>query len=289
MTTLPPRVSLDPDTVVRALEDLGAQRAVAIRVLYVADDPNARASDLAAVVAGDPVLTAQVMRLANSAYYGLSGRVGSAEFAVSVLGFALVRCVAATHAIGGIGTGGGPSSDFWSEAGMVAAATAEAGSMMGVPRPEAFSLGLLHDLGRAVLRGIDPQACQAISEAPGPEHEQFRLALEDRAFGMDHAAVGAVVLEAWRFPEPIVEAVATHHQPLVPEASPARRALVAGLAIAELVEWEEIDAFAADPRLRALQAQLETAGLDLASGFEFSRFVRDQAPAISQAFSTLAA
>ena len=100
-TTAAPKIT--ERALLDALEHLPAQQSAAVRVLHVVDDPASSSTDLATAVGADPVLTAQVMRMANSAYYGLSGRVRSCEFAVTLLGFATIRSLAAAFAAGAIG------------------------------------------------------------------------------------------------------------------------------------------------------------------------------------------
>ena len=82
------------DALIEELERLPAQPSIAMRVVWIADDPGSSAKDLAGVIAADPSLTARVLKLANSAYYGLSGRVANVGFAVTVIGFPTVRAMA---------------------------------------------------------------------------------------------------------------------------------------------------------------------------------------------------
>src|SRR5581483_336756 len=88
------------DVLIEELERLPAQPSVAVRTVWVADQPHSSAKDLAAALTADPSLTARVLRLANSAYYGLSRRVADVAFAVTVVGFPTVRAMAAVHASG---------------------------------------------------------------------------------------------------------------------------------------------------------------------------------------------
>src|SRR5690242_18186541 len=77
------REAAQVEALVAELEGLPAHPSAAARVLWIADDPTSSATDLAAAVSADPSLTARAMKMANSAYYGLSGRVASATFAVT--------------------------------------------------------------------------------------------------------------------------------------------------------------------------------------------------------------
>src|SRR5256885_16223378 len=94
------------DVLIEELERLPAQPSVAVRTVWVADQPNSSAKDLAAALTADPALTARVLRLANSAYYGLSRRVAEVSFAVTVVGFPTGRAMAAVDGSGLLGHGG---------------------------------------------------------------------------------------------------------------------------------------------------------------------------------------
>lgn len=284
MTIAPSR--LNSQRVLEELERMPAQQAAAVRVLYVADDPRSSASDLAAAVGADPVLTAQVMRLANSAYYGLSGRVRSADFAVTLLGFATVRSLAAASAAGAIGDDAVIPCDFWQHAAASAAGAAQVSARLGLVRPEAFSLGLLHDIGTAVLCRIDPAAFHAIeAEVADPDSRQAVL-LERKAFGMDHMAVAATVLGSWRFPDELVDTIAAHHDPLTPGATKLQRCLAGGHALAELSRFEDFERHEATKVLPRLEPGLRVADVDPLTAFDLSRVVRQESLAIAASFRT---
>jgi len=277
---------LNEERLLEELERMPAQQAAAVRVLYVADDPRSSAGDLAAAVSVDPVLTAQVMRLANSAYYGLSGRVRSADFAVTLLGFATVRSLAAASAAGAIGADAVIPCDFWQHAAASAAGAAQISARLGVVRPEAFSLGLLHDIGAAVLCRIDPVAFHAIeARVTTPDSRQAAL-FEKKAFGMDHMAVAAAVLGAWRFPDELVGAIATHHDVLTGSATKLQRCLAGGHALALLSRFEDFERYEASKVLPRLEADLRVADVDPLTAFDLSRVVRQESLAIAASFTT---
>jgi putative nucleotidyltransferase with HDIG domain len=216
------------------LERLPAQPTAALRLLWLTDDPSSSSEDLAGVVQGDPALTAKIMRLANSVYYGLSGRVASAQFAVTVLGFSTVRSLAAAAAAGTLEDDHPAPDGFWAHAAATASACALVAGRVGARRPEAFSVGLLHDLGAALLHRCDPA---------GYDEVLLRMAggssltdAEQAVFGMGHEEVTARVLEAWRFPSEFVEAIAAHHGSPADAGTPLAKALVAGEALALLLE-----------------------------------------------------
>lgn len=234
---------------IRELERLPAQPSAAVRVLWMADDPNSSSEDLAAVVSCDPALTARIMRMANSTYYGLSGRVSSAQFAITVLGFSTVRTMAAAAAAGVQGSEQAVPAGFWSHAAASAVATSLIAPRVGARATEAFSLGLLHDLGRTLLHRIDP-AGYAKLDARAKAEGRCIAELEVEAYELDHAEAGAKVLKAWRFPDQFVEAMSTHHGDLPVGASSLRQALYLGSGLVALADGRGEDA--STQALRAL-------------------------------------
>ena len=214
---------------VAELEALPANPTSAVRVLSLADNPNSSATDLGAAVGSDPSLTARIMRVANSAYYGLSGRVASATFAITVLGFDTVRAIAAVSASGVSGDTGTLPDGFWEHASSVAIACSLVAPRVSVRGPEAFSLGLLHDLGSALLhRGLGPIP----ADAPRESSDGTRIAYERERWGIDHAIAGSRVLRAWWFPEDMTSAIAVHHEGARAAQTDFDRVLIGGEALA---------------------------------------------------------
>jgi HD-like signal output (HDOD) protein len=214
---------------VAELEGLPANPGSAMRILHLAADANSSATDLGAAVGSDPSLTARIMKVANSAYYGLSGRVSSATFAVTVLGFDTVRAIAAAAAAGVSGNHDTLPEAFWSHSALVAVACSLVAPRVSVRGPEAFSLGLLHDLGDCLLhRGLGPLP----PDAPAEDRDAERLAYERARWGVDHAAAASRVLGAWSFPEEFTHAIALHHDGPKAARSNLQRVLAAGEAVA---------------------------------------------------------
>ncbi len=229
----------------RALEEVRASRPAAARVLVVTDDPNSDARAVATAIDVDPMLTAQVLRLANSAAFGMSERVSSTQVAVSLVGFSAIRSIAVLLASGLRNHKTPVPPSFWQHASVTASACAVMAGRFGVVRGDAFSLGLLHDIGSAILHTVDPATHAALIEE---EDDTSLLCAQELAeFGMSHAEAAARVLAGWNFPSAFVAAVAAHHDAGVGE-TPLDRVLLAGDAVAHLVvlpesEWsaERID------------------------------------------------
>ena len=259
------------DELKEELEKLPASRAAALRVVQVVDDPATGAADVAKAASADPALTARILRVANSAYYGLSGRIGTPAFAVTVVGFATVRSLAALSASGLAGSGACPPQ-FWERAAAVASGSSLLARRVGADAPEAFCAGLLHDLGTALLRQhAAEQQDEILARAAAGES---LLELEHAAYGGTHASLCASVLAGWRFPDDLCDAIGKHHELPVRSAPPVRRALQGAIALVP-DEFSGLDVdralFAAHVRpneVADLQRQVADAAEQLAVAFE---------------------
>jgi putative nucleotidyltransferase with HDIG domain len=231
-------LDLSLEALLDEMEQLPMGPSTAMRVLWVAASHRSSAQELGEVVASDPALTTRVMRMANSPYYGLGGRVGSSAFAVTVLGFETVRALAVLAAVVGDGELTLPEG-FWIHSALVSSAAGLLADRCGVPRPDAFSLGLLHDLGRALLHRLDERLDGGTgfggSESADPNLDGT-LEAETGRFGADHAEVAARLLASWRFPADFCNAVRHHHRPLQPDSDVLTVVLVASEALAALAD-----------------------------------------------------
>ena len=217
------------------LSRMPAQPAAALKVLRLVEDPRSSSADLAKLIEADPVLSARVMRLANAPYYGLSRKVGSASRAVVLLGFSTVRALAVSAACSLLADDSslGPTG-FWSHSVAVAASASVIAHELGAPAGEAFSAGLLHDLGVALLFRRDRAGYLAIVARAQHDPAQM-LHLEQEEHGMTHPEVGAAALDAWRFPPAFIRAVSDHHHPPERVGNSLGRIIVAGQAVAGLL------------------------------------------------------
>jgi len=233
----------------RALDSVSVAKPAAMRVLSVVDNPNANAQMLAGAIEVDPTFAAQIMRLANSAYYGMSGKVGNTGFAVSVIGFAAVRSMAAISATG-LSTQSAIPDGFWRHAAGAAAGASLVAVRFGLPAADCFAAGLLHDVGTAFLHGFDQQGHLALIAEHGTDGAGLAAAEAER-YGMGHDAAAAHVLATWKFPAPFVEAVARHHE--VMEGNPLASAVRMGDLLA--LQSEVVD--------EAVAGELVAAGLPI--------------------------
>jgi HD-like signal output (HDOD) protein len=204
---------------------LAANPTVALQVMWACDDARSSARSVGEATEADPVLTARLLRLANSAMYALRVPVTNGHRAVAVLGFSTVRALAA------VVTGGEHlhrvPDRFWEHSAAVAAAARTLAPRLGVPADDAFAVGLLHEMGVALLEGLDPGGWDRVEAAgAGPEAERH-------VFGITHDEAVAQVFTAWRLPSSMVEAVSGHTHHAGPDAPALRRVLVTAEAVAD--------------------------------------------------------
>jgi HD-like signal output (HDOD) protein len=223
-----------------ALRALGASAggASAARLLALLYDPDVDAERILSCLHGEPALAARVLKVANSPYYGQSGRVGSVQRAVQLLGLKAIRGIAAAGALDRVtparaGTCFDPVK-FRRHSGAVACAAQALSAKAGCGIDgEAFMAGLLHDIGMLLLVKTDPAAMAAFDCQAELPPAQARLA-EEAHFGLSHEAAGAIMVESWALPAWLKQALCTHHAPL--GAPLARQGLDALPALLQLAD-----------------------------------------------------
>lgn len=176
-------------------------------------DPNATLTEMAALVSEDPGLSVEVLRLANGAYFGRGQSVTSLEGAAGRLGTRLLTSVVlAAEAFGrfGVPTGEFSMVAFQQHASLVAR-IATALEPRAPWNDDAFSAGLLHDVGRLMLAAQMPQEYLSIEQRAGKQGFP-RHVVERELLGTDHAALGASLLGQWGLPSAVLDAVQRHHQ-----------------------------------------------------------------------------
>lgn len=238
------------------LERLPSSRAAALRVLQLVDDPEVGAADVASAASLDAALATRMLRMANSAYYGMSGRVATLPYAVTVIGLQTVRTLAAVAAAGLSAESDLPPR-FLARGAATAVGASIVAPRVGADASRSFCVGIVHDLGTALLWRYDNTRQRAIlaqSTSTEPAHVR-----ELQEYGATHADLCGEVLAAWHFPDELCHAVAAHHAPPSSGAAPLRRALQGGIALASLMQRDR----AAQRPGRWVAAALEAAGVDV--------------------------
>jgi putative nucleotidyltransferase with HDIG domain len=228
-----------PEEILRRIHQLPSLPTVVVDLLASMDQDDVNIDLLAQKIEKDQALTAQTLRLANSSFYGMAHQVTTMQEAVAILGFRTVRNVATTAALIGTFAGGMPASfnaiPFWRHAIAAAVCARELAVHFNLNPEHAYTAGLLHDIGRLVLV-TQFQSNYEATMAHRAQHDCSLLDAERAVLGLDHALVGHVLTQHWKFPVAMQQAVAGHHAPVVQGMQALSSVIVAADVIAHALD-----------------------------------------------------
>lgn len=191
---------------------------VIVKLRQYVNDPEVDYKKLAGVIEKEPGLTANILRLANSSYFGGVGQIRSIQLAMTRLGLrrihqmAVAVCIEPLAKVKIKGYDLGPR-ELWEHSLATALASAKIAQHLGLrDTSDAFTVGLLHDLGKTVLGNFIDVDMDAIMDQVKGGEVSFDEA-ERSVLGMDHAEVAGILLQNWKLPQEIVDAVRWHHRP----------------------------------------------------------------------------
>jgi putative nucleotidyltransferase with HDIG domain len=187
---------LDHKRRIYAIRDLPTLPVIAQKVMSLADDDTASVQKLATIISSDQALSARVLSLANSAYYGHRGTVSTIQRAMIVIGMNMLKQLSLSVLVcGTIGRGGKDRAQFWKHSFGTATASAMIVKRTGLKEDVdvCFMAGLLHDVGKMILETYFPNETE-----------------------MEHTEVGAWMAERWQLPPALISAIGHHHS-LLPE------------------------------------------------------------------------
>jgi len=207
------------------------------KMLQMIDSKRASADTLARLISTDQALTAKLLKMANSAYYGYSREVSTVNMAIIVVGFNAVKDLGLGHSFYDVfkNSAGAANFDavkFWEHsAGCGVAARMLSKNTNSRHAGEAFVAGLLHDMGKMILNQyFGPELTEALKIAQAGEMDLDAAELE--VMGVSHGQVGAWLAEKWNLPSIICDTVKHHHDPWNAESDPA---FVAHITVADIL------------------------------------------------------
>ncbi len=220
---------------IRNIKNLPTLPIIVGRILEVADDTGASANELAEIVSKDMSVSAKVLNLANSAFYGFSRRITTIPQAVVVLGFDTVRSLALSVSVFETLKASEEGVSFDREAFWIHSIGCGSGAKLiakGLGYKDTgtfFVAGLLHDLGKVILDTYFNELYQEVVEEM-VEEERSALDAETDILDIDHAEVGGWLAARWKFPEVLVSPIAYHHNPIAAEEQYLKECLIVHLA-----------------------------------------------------------
>jgi putative nucleotidyltransferase with HDIG domain len=230
-----------------------------LRLQQTIDDPLHSRDQIADIVAYDPALSARVLRIANSSYYGFPREIETVSSAVGLIGeLDLRNMVLATTVIGAMTAldyKGVDIDEFWLHSlrcGITARLLAR--SVGGCDPEILFLAGILHDLGILVIYQQEADLAGAVKRQIDEQH-QLRDQAERQILGFDHAEVGALLIKAWGLSEELSELTRCHHQYQLAQSNQVATMI---LALANLLaDTDAASANGSDIRLASLIEVLE--------------------------------
>lgn len=209
---------------------------ITLKIVELVESPTSTASDMQKLISNDPALCTRVLKVVNSAFYGLPGQIASIERAIVLLGLNAVKNIAVAASLVKLFRGGEISPEFsardlWLHA--VATATASkviADELKMGMADEAFLAGLMHDIGVMVELQFDRQKMVSTLEKTGCDKGVPRTdmrAAETEVYGANHEQFGEGLCRKWKFPTTLSTVAGHHHEPMrLPEGQRTLACLV---------------------------------------------------------------
>ena len=210
------------ETVQRAIAEIShiaTLPEVTLKIIKLVEDPDSTAQDLNTIISNDPALGARILKVVNSAFYGLPGQIASINRAIVLLGLNAVKNIAIAASLAKLFRGGQicpgfNAKDLWGHSIATASATKQLSQKVKLGLPdEAFLAGLIHDLGIMVevqaRRAKFVEAVTALDEDPDLTLRES----ESRILGATHEEFGSALCKLWKFPSSLVYVTGFHHRP----------------------------------------------------------------------------
>lgn len=204
--------------IIGRVEDLPTLPRTVFRITEIINNPQSSARDLAGVINDDQVLTARLLRLVNSSFYGFPQRIATVKFAIVLLGFDAIRNLLLTTSVFDLFAGADrhlqiEREKLWDHSLGCAVAAKVIGKYLRHEKVEAlFVCGLLHDIGKIVEMVFLKEDYAGI-RARVLEHDELIVQAEEKIIGCNHTHIGHLLAERWNLPAPVPQVVLHHHTP----------------------------------------------------------------------------
>jgi HD-like signal output (HDOD) protein len=242
------QVTTSPDTAateatvqsaIQEISHIATLPEVTMKIIQLVEDPDSTAQDLNKVISNDPALGARILKVVNSAFYGLPGQIGSINRAIVLLGLNAVKNIAIAASLAKLFRGGKICPNFdarelWTHSIAGATATRLLSDRMGLGLPdEAFLAGLIHDIGVMVeIQARRPKFIEIMERLDADDSVTLRAA-EAEVLGATHEQFGSALCKAWKFPANFAYVTGFHHRPM--DAPEKNRTLTGLVHLADVI------------------------------------------------------
>jgi putative nucleotidyltransferase with HDIG domain len=224
-TNVPPETRIKQ--VIASIRNLPTPPIVFEQIQKVINDPDTSVNDIAAILSEDPAMSVKVLKLTNSAFYGLSREIDSVKHAVMIIGLEAVKNLVLSASVLNMFKADESNKEyhenFWRHS-LATAFTARIiakrfrGGKMFNPDP-AFSAGLIHDIGKMVICCFMAKEHKAIMDYVASYPKVSEYEAETATLGFDHAQLGRQLAVNWKLPPRLADSIGFHHAPQVANGS----------------------------------------------------------------------
>lgn len=206
------------DSAIAEVGEIATLPEVTVKIIQIVENPKSTARDLHDVIRNDPALSARILKVVNSAFYGLPGQIASIDRAIVLLGLSAVKNIAIaasmTHLFNsGPAIEGFSGAEVWRHSVATGVASRMLSAAQGRPAvEESFLAGIIADLGLLVERQVFSKQLAEIIAQLNADGGDF-CELENQIIGADHQAFGMALAAKWRFPQPLCTTIGYHHKP----------------------------------------------------------------------------
>ncbi len=219
---MPTTVATDPKVLVqqaiKKVSTFATLPEITVKIIKTVEDPKSSAAQLHQIVSHDPALATRILKVVNSAFYGLPGQMASIERAIVLLGLNAVKNIAVAASLGQLFRGvklceGFTAKDLWTHCIAVGVTARELARQSKLPiADEAFLAGLIHDIGILVELQTAPEQLKSVCEKTKRGQGTF-CENERELTGVDHQMLGMGIAELWKFPRSCQLVAGYHHNP----------------------------------------------------------------------------
>lgn len=275
------------ESTIKSISHIATLPEITLRIIELVEDPTSTAQDLHKIISNDPALCSRILKVVNSAFYGLPRQIGSINRAIVLLGLNAVKNIAIAASLAKLFRGGElcpmfNARDLWVHSIATAATAKLIADELKLNLPdEAFLAGLIHDIGIMVEMQGDRHKLVEVFEKMNFGEDgiptENMMDCEREVFGATHQEFGAALCEKWKFPKSFGAVAGHHHDPM--ELPEQNRTLAWVVYVADRIAAAGEHGFRADLRdltidpaalttLRLTEEQLERINARLPQAIE---------------------